>query len=229
MRVSKSIDNRQGRVPYEYIQNIFKMQEPKKMEKLTGATYDEKRKTFKLRLMGKNYYIKYPSADTFNEAGQEIKGYTIKTIFLRYLVNGKGIPPTGKDITYKEIPGGHTYYPNFSSRTIAKLAKVFGDKLQFLQEVFEKMGAQRVKNGDTAYRFEFINNVYMTFIVWQGDEEFSSSANILFDNNIIYYFNAEDLAVVGEVAIEIVRNGGELPKGMTLYEYDKIKEVRKEK
>ncbi|WP_138207402.1 DUF3786 domain-containing protein [Haloimpatiens lingqiaonensis] len=219
MTASKDIDNRQGRVPYEYIQNIFKNHNPKEMEKLTGVTYEEERKTFKIRLMGKNYYVEYPSADTFNEDGQEIKGYTIKTIFLRYLVNGKGIPPTGKDITYKEIPGGHTYYPNFSSRTIARLAKLFGDNLEFFQRIFEKMGAERVKSGHMAYRFEFMNNVYMTFIVWQGDDEFSSSANILFDYNTIYYFNAEDLAVVGEVAIEIVRNGGELPKGMTLYTY----------
>ena len=65
------------------------------------------------------------------------------------------------------------------------------------------------KQGDISSKFEFMNNVYITFVLWQGDEELPASANILFDRNIEYYFNAEDLAVVGDVAIELLKNKGE--------------------
>lgn len=68
----------------------------------------------------------------------------------------------------------------------------------------EDMGAERVKMGDCAYRFEFINNLYMTFILWEGDDEFPPSAQILFDNNFPFAFSAEDVAVIGDVSIEYV-------------------------
>jgi hypothetical protein len=41
----------------------------------------------------------------------------------------------------------------------------------------------------------------MSIIVWPGDEEFPSSAQILFDDNVPAAFSAEDLAIFGEVAL----------------------------
>lgn len=218
MKTTKQLDDRQGRVPYEYIQNVFKDSDPKKMADLTGTIYDKDTQIFTIKLMGKDYTIKYPSGDIFNENKELINSYTIKTILLRYLVNAKGIPPTGKNITYKEIPTGHVYYSNFYNRTILKLAKLYGNKLKELEEIFINMNAQKMKTGDVGYRFEFLNNVYITFIVWGEDEELSSSANILFDFNIQYYFDAEDLAVIGDIAIEFIKNKGSLPKWVGLYQ-----------
>ena len=39
------------------------------------------------------------------------------------------------------------------------------------------------------------------FLLWAGDEEFPPSAQILFSDNFPLCFKAEDLAVVGDVAI----------------------------
>jgi hypothetical protein len=57
-------------------------------------------------------------------------------MFLRYLVNGKGVSPTGKNITFKEISGGHVYYHNFYNRTILRLAKLYGNNLEGLEKSF---------------------------------------------------------------------------------------------
>lgn len=57
----------------------------------------------------------------FDENNKEVEFYTIRILFLRFLVNGQGIKPTGKDVTYKDIRGGLVYYPNFSKRTIERL------------------------------------------------------------------------------------------------------------
>ena len=54
---------------------------------------------------------------------------------------------------------------------------------------------------DAAYKFEFVKNVYVTFALWEGDEEFSATAQILFDANISSYFTVEDMAVVGDISI----------------------------
>lgn len=39
------------------------------------------------------------------------------------------------------------------------------------------------------------------FILWAGDEEFPPSAQILFSDNFPLSFEAEDLAVVGDISI----------------------------
>lgn len=211
--------DRQGRVPYEYIQNIFAKEDPFQISEQSGIYYDEGENYFKIRIMGREYIIKHPQGTMYDMKMQkEIKAYTIKTLVLRYLVNSKNVPAFNQDITYKEIPGGLVYYRNFYNRTILKLARIFGTDLKALEDGTICIGGSLIKKGDAACRFEFINNVYITFILWQGDDELEASSNILFDRNIQYYFNAEDLAVVGDVAIELLKNKGEIPNWIGLYQ-----------
>lgn len=212
-------DDRQGRVPYEYIQNIFAKIDPTDISKISTIPYDEEKSCFKVKMMGKEYFVKHPVGEIYDvESGEEIKAYTIKTLIIRYLVNSKAIPPFNKDITFKEIPGGLVYYSNFYNRTILKLARIFGNDIKRLEECAQTVNGQITKQGDKACKFEFMNNVYITFVVWEGDEELPASANILFDRNIEYYFDAEDLAVVGDVAIELLKNNGKIPEWIGLYQ-----------
>ncbi|CAH2214191.1 DUF3786 domain-containing protein [Tepidibacter aestuarii] len=213
-------DDRQGRVPYEYIKNIFKNTDPSQMAELTGNKYDENAQIFTVKLMGKNYTVKYPSGDIYNQDNKLVESYITRIMFLRYLVNGKGVPPTGKDITFKDIPGGHVYYHNFHNRTILRLANLYGNKVEDFEESFKNIDSEKIKQGDLGYKFEFLKNVFFTFIVWEGDEEFAPSASILFDSNIEYYFDAEDLAVVVDIAINFLKNKGELPVDIGLYSFN---------
>jgi hypothetical protein len=48
----------------------------------------------------------------------------------------------------------------------------------------------------------------MSLIVYAPDGEFSSSVQILFDDNFVFAFTAEDLAVVGEVVIDRLKRMG---------------------
>ena len=65
----------------------------------------------------------------------------------------------------------------------------------------EKIGGQKISMGDSGYKFEFMNDLHMYFILWAGDEDFPPSAQILFDDNFPLAFTAEDIAVVGDVSI----------------------------
>lgn len=217
-------EDRQGKVPYEFIRDIFKNKDPFMMSELASAPYDPENGRFTVHMMGRNYQVQYPTGEIYTEDGEPLEVYAVMTLFLRYLANARGIPATGKDITYKEIPGGHVYYSNFNNRTIHRLARIFGNRLEELKKAFEAIGGQPVKMGDVGYRFQFMNNVYLTFILWRGDDELPAAANILFDMNTPYYFDAEDLAVVGDVAIGVLRNHGKIPNWKGLYENKHKKE-----
>ena len=50
-----------------------------------------------------------------------------------------------------------------------------------------------------------MNDTYLAFILCGGDDEIPPNGNILFDKNIEYYFNAQDLAVVDEIALDKIK------------------------
>lgn len=63
------------------------------------------------------------------------------------------------------------------------------------------LGASSVKLGDAGYELEILEELYVRFIFWEGDEEFPSSCQILFSSNFPAAFGTYDLAEVGEICI----------------------------
>lgn len=193
-------------IPYDHYKSVFKNFKPEEMAKNTGCVYNESRGEIEVKLMGKNVIVKYPSGEVLNEDGSEMEKYPPRTLILRYLMQGKGLAPSDKYITYREVNGGNVYYNNFYGRCLLRLSKTFGNNINKFKEVFESLGAQEVSMGDAAYKFRFLNNIYVIFALWEGDEEFAPSSQILFNSNVPFYFTAEDLAVVGDTSIGIITN-----------------------
>ncbi|MGS5517412.1 DUF3786 domain-containing protein [Clostridioides difficile] len=193
-------------VPFNYAREKFKELDPHTISNLSNISFNSNLSRFTLNFFGKRYIIDYPSGEVWNDNGSICKNFELKILIIRYLINAKGIPRTNKYVTFKEIPGGNVYYPNFLNRTLARLSEVFTSQIEKYKLVMENMGAEKVDMGDLAYKFTYIGNTSMIFILWFGDDEFPSNSNILFDSNIIYYFNAEDLAVVPDTAIDAILN-----------------------
>ena len=125
-----------------------------------------------------------------------------RILVLRYLTEGAAAPATGKFLTYREVPWGEVYFKQFQGRCLFRLAYGFGNKLQKFREIMEKLGARKLPHGDAGYEFEFLNGLYLQFLLWEGDEEFPPSAQILFSDNFpVAFVMGEDMAVVGDVSI----------------------------
>lgn len=193
-------------VPFNYAREKFKELDPHTISNLSNISFNSDLNRFTLNFFGKRYIIDYPSGEVWNDNGSICKNFELKILIIRYLINAKGILRTNKYVTFKEIPGGNVYYPNFLNRTIARLSEVFTSQIEKYKLVMENIGAEKVDMGDLAYKFTYIGNTSMIFILWFGDDEFPPNSNILFDSNIIYYFNAEDLAVVPDTAIDAILN-----------------------
>jgi hypothetical protein len=90
------------------------------------------------------------------------------------------------------------YYRNFEGRCLRRCARVLGKDIKKFTEMIEnnpKLRAQALKVGDASCRLEFINGLYITVILWGADDEFPPSAQLLFDDNFVFAFTAEDLSV----------------------------------
>lgn len=74
------------------------------------------------------------------------------------------------------------------------------------------IGAVKVLQGDKAYKFPFMNRNLYGFIIWEKDEEFPPAANILFDETSSSILTLRIFAVVPDVAIDIIKNKGIMPR-----------------
>ena len=60
-----------------------------------------------------------------------------------------------------------------------RFAFSYGNKLEMFAKVMEHLGAEKSEEGDCSYKLEFMDNLYIKFILWAGDDDFLSS-QILF-------------------------------------------------
>ena len=99
------------------------------------------------------------------------------------------------------MPWGEVYLRQFDGRCIKRLAFSYGNRLGDFKAIMEHIKAVAVKHGDIAYEVEIFPEYKVQMILWEGDDEFPPSSQILFSDNFPVSFKAEDMAVMGDVII----------------------------
>ena len=184
---------------FNWFQGIYQTLDPNEISSRCGLPYDGE--AFSIRIMGITHRAYFPEFRLVDQAGTENSAGFEKILFLRYLCEGRYAQFTRKKLSYREVPWGDTYFVNFENRCIKRLARKFGGSLETFKKIMEDMKAEKQEKSDVGYRFEFMNGLYMTFFLWAADDEFPASAQILFDDNFVHAFTAEDMALAGDVAI----------------------------
>lgn len=208
----KNIDNNKEEKPFEFYLEKYQNLDPKEVSERCNIPYDEEKKEFSVRLMGYEYDISFPEFEIAPKT-EDASAYLIlmdnipsRTFVMRYLIEGKSAMSTGKYIAFREVPTyGELYLQPFTGRCISRLTYGFGYKLDKFKAAMEKLGATPIKMGDVAYEFELINNFHMRFIFWEADDEFPPSSQILYEDNFLTGFYAEDMVVAGDISITTVK------------------------
>ena len=198
-------------VPFGQYLEQFQSMDPKMSSVRTGIPYDEERKCFTMRMLQRTYEISWPDchvtcldkADSIYAIMED--AVDAKIFAIRYLLNGVQSESTGKFLTYRELPNGDLYFQQFQGRCLMRLAYGFGFKLEKFADIFERLGAKKLTYGDVSYEIEFINDHFVRFILWAGDDEFPPSSQILFSDNFPLSFETYDLAVVGDISITTLK------------------------
>jgi hypothetical protein len=151
-----------------------------------------------LNYLNEIYRINIPSAEVaFVNSNQPVP-LRDKILILHYFTQAKGTPPTGKQIPYRDMPGGLVYYPTFIKRTIEPISEFFGKEPAKLVGVGKMLGARPGTVGDASLIIDAFARVPINIILWAGDEELKAEVNLLFDANILDYLTSEDITIVSE-------------------------------
>ena len=123
-----------------------------------------------------------------------------RIILLHYINTASGIPLTGEKVGYDDIPSCLHYEPVFEKRVLKPLRNAFGsDKHTFL-EAGLALGGKKEEYGDASFTLFALPKIPITFVLWEGDEEFPPSAKALFDPSIVGYLPLEDIVVIAKLA-----------------------------
>lgn len=122
-------------------------------------------------------------------------------LICHYLLSATGEPPTGKLITFRQIPDGQFYFDAFQRRARDPFLATFGGQPERFRQCAERLGAEPVAAGDVAMSFQVFPRIAVQLVLWRGDDEFPPEAGILFDAGIARNLTAEDIAVMSGMLV----------------------------
>lgn len=145
--------------------------------------------------LNRTYQVSYPDFE-FTDADAPEKEVPIaeQVLILHYMTALSDVRPSGKWIAYREIPGAAFYFSAFVKRAADPAKNMFGANIEALHTAAPKINGRRIDEGDAGYEFWVFPKVPLRIIIWEGDEEFEASANLLFDQTAGSFLSPEDAA-----------------------------------
>ncbi len=120
-----------------------------------------------------------------------------KMVILHYLGGCPPIAPTGKTVSYRDLPNGQIFYPAFKKRVVDPIAFLFRSQPQLLASAGSRLGGKQLQLGSSSILLHPLPKLPVTVIIWKADKEVQGSANLLFDETAGRVLPPEDLAEVG--------------------------------
>ena len=168
--------------------------------KKAGADYQRGGEGEKISLsfFGEPYQISFPQIEFYGPSKKTVS-LVIRILLLHYLIRADGSAMTGKWVGYKDIPGGLLYAPVFARRVTDPLVRKLGRSAKAFREVAISYGGEPAGVGDASFILKAFPFVLMQYVLWEGDDEFPPSAQLLFDASVDHYLSLEDIVVLGQI------------------------------
>ena len=198
------IENHKEEVPFAHYEESFRKLDPAEAAARTGTPWDGTE--FTVKLLGRSYAIAHPDYAIRALDEGALPPLPVQTFLLRYLLESKQVPWKGEWKTFREMPWGEMYIKPYTGRVLTRAAFTFGFRTAAMKAACEKMGAETVKHGDAGYRFDLIGGYQMQILIWEGDDEFPPSAQVLYSDNFAEGFAAEDRVVAGDILISTIKS-----------------------
>lgn len=201
------IQNNKEEVPFAYYLSRYRVMDPDGAAQRCGVSFDELSNTFTVVLLGTAYRLTWPEYTITSDAENAfaLSSLPCQTFLMRFLLEGRRAAPSDRFATFREMPWGEMYIKPYTGRCLTRAAFTFGTKIAAFCAASEKMGAKKLTHGDAGYEFTLLPGYRMQIMVWEGDDEFAPTGQILYTDNFADGFAAEDRVVAGDLLISAIR------------------------
>lgn len=161
---------------------------------------------FKITYCRRSYEVDIISGDiTPLEATGKVPFYDAMFIYHLFWFSKKNPVAAREYIPFKDIPTTGVFDAAFQ-RSVKPLAERFNGRIDAFCKACESLGAEKLPYGDAGYSIPIWRDLYLQIILWDGDDEFPASVNVLFDKNIADFTHPETVVTIGDDAILAVLN-----------------------
>ena len=171
-----------------------------------GVLYDPETKVISVDYLNRHCLIEMPQGHFRWQSDSEEVPLRDRILILHYLNRASGRNVSGRLISFAQVPAGQHYLPTFRKRSVDIVLRAFGDRPEALLDVASQLGGIEAEYGDVSATIYALPRIPITLVLWRGDDELQSSANILFDATVSEYLPTEDIAVLaGVVAVKLYK------------------------
>ena len=168
--------------------------------KKAGADFrEENGGKFIIDFFSEPYTIHFPQVDFFSPLKKAVSLVT-RVLILHYLIRADGTSLSKKWVGYKDIHGGILYAGVFARRVTEPLQNRFGRSARLFQDTGLSLGGDPAGVGDASFVLHVLPLVRLQYVLWEGDDDFPSSVQLLFDASVDHYLSLEDIVVLGQMS-----------------------------
>ena len=201
------IENHKEQVPFEHYCKEWAELDPAETAKKSRVPFDPETGTFSITMLGVGYRLHWPEFSIEADGGEgfALTNIPAQILLMRRVMSPGPAPSLGRFLTFRETPWGDVYVRQFTGRCLNRAAFTFGTKTEAFRKALGRIGAEPLTHGDVSGEVEFLPELRMRIILWEGDDEFPPSSQILFSDNFPSTFAAEDLVVCADVLISALK------------------------
>ena len=202
---SKDAD-RQLALRVDDLRSALRHQDPELIAARSGVSYltiDPDRGELHVTLWGNVCVLSFPELVCYNCKGEHLSDFQ-QAMFLYYLLTADGTPLTGNWISFADLPNGRMYNAAFQGYSGDEVVKTFGLDLDGFIATCLKTGGDQVDIGSASFVFQALPRVPLMLTYWLGDEDFSSSCKVLFDESAGHYLPIDACAILGSMLTQRV-------------------------
>jgi hypothetical protein len=184
------------------LRTILRCKKPEDLARNTGTIFQPtslENGIFQFEVWYRPVTLSFPElrscdADTF----QSISPIT-EALLLTYFSSADGAALAGRWIAFSDLPDGRFYNQAFQGYTGNELARHFKSDPQAFLLSAPKAGGILTQEapGDAAFTFMALPRIPLMVVTWQGDEDFPSSFQVLFDASAPHYLPTDGYAILG--------------------------------
>lgn len=123
---------------------------------------------------------------------------------LRYLIHAKDLPPSGRLVRPSDLPGGDIFTKGTHILPLDKAAAFFSNRSGDFLIAGKSLGGTQGNYGDMSLRILPFPRVPAVLIIWSGDDEFPSTASLLFDSSCVSHLPPDILWSTSMMTVEMM-------------------------
>lgn len=187
------------RIAYDKGWQDLKQKDPTEVSSYMNVTYLQDEQQFVVPFLGETYLLDMKNHTVVRQSDGQFPGIETGILLLHYLSFFQfKAEPANKWVSLKEIPnGGSLFYPAFHKMAIQGLIKAFGQQPKLLLEYAPGLGGQPAAFGDASAIFQVFPKIPLCVVIWEGDEEITANATILYDPSIAHFLHIESVIGLG--------------------------------